>query len=61
MIEECRSCLFLCNKADHILQYVLLSNEVESIFFSIPLSDCNFDVADVGVSDPERIVNASTF
>jgi hypothetical protein len=35
MIEECR--YFLCRKEDHILQFVVLSNEVElSPFLLIP-------------------------
>jgi hypothetical protein len=33
MIEECRSCI--CNKADHFLQYVVLSNDVRLITFLV--------------------------
>jgi hypothetical protein len=71
MIEECRS--FLCSKEDHILQYVVLSNEVWVSPLSLnPVSltvACSLKIkavciGNVGLillmllfSDPERIVN----
>jgi hypothetical protein len=71
MIEECRS--FLCNKEDHILQYVVLSNEVGKPFSLNPLTFvCSLKIKEVCIEivnlillmllscDPERSVNTSS-
>jgi hypothetical protein len=37
MIEECRSCWYLCKNEDHTLQYVVLSNDFRLILFFLLL------------------------